>query len=323
VTRVGAGKSTDVAASSAVGAGWRRLKSRWAGLDHLEKALVRYFVDSSDRLAASITYYGFLCLFPLLLLVASVVGFVVRGDLERQRQLLARLGDYLPDTLAGQLVQVVAERAGTTGIIGIVGLTIAGLGWIDTLRESIRAVWHQAPHSGNIALKKVKDLLILFGLGVTLLVSMAISAFATALTREGLELLGSSGDDTLATVLLRVVGLGLALLADVVILVYLLLWLPRTAEPFRRVLRGAVVGAVGLEVAKYLGFFYFGVVIDRGADLYGVSLATAVGLLVWINIMARLVMFAAAWTVTGPYRRDVRPSGTAPEPAPEPVAEAS
>ncbi|MDQ3423981.1 MAG: YihY/virulence factor BrkB family protein [Actinomycetota bacterium] len=298
---------------SRLGGRWHALRRAFPGADHLGKALGRYFEDSSDRLAAAITFYGFLCLFPLLLVVGSVVGFVVRDNPERRAELLAHLGDFVPDSLADRLVQLISDSAGTTGILGLVGLTVAGLGWVDTLRESLRSIWHQAPHAGNIVVKKLVDSLILVGLGATILASIAVSGFATSLTGQGLALLGIPEDRPLAVAVIRVVALLLALLSNVAILAYLLRWLPRTAHPFGRVLRGAVVGAVILEAAKYLGFYYFSILIGRGADLYGGSLAAAFGLLLWINITARFIMFTAAWTVTAPYRDDVRPSGTAPK----------
>lgn len=308
-------------AHSWVGERWQALRRAFPQLDHLGKALARYFDDSGDRLAAAITYYGFLCLFPLLLLLGSVVGFVVRGDPDRQRGLLVHLGDFVPDSLGDRLIQLVAERAGITGILGLIGLVVAGLGWVDALRESLRAVWHQEPNAGNIAVKKLQDTLVIAGLGGTLLLSVAVSVFATSLTGQALSLLGSPQDEALSRAVLRVVAVALALASNVAILAYLLVWLPKTAQPLRRVLKGALLGAILLEAAKYLGFYYFGILITRGTDLYGASLAAAFGLLLWINVMARLVLFTAAWTVTAPYRVDVRPSGTSPEPKPPGTAD--
>jgi len=300
---------------------WQALRRAFPQLDHLGKALARYFDDSADRLAAAITYYGFLCLFPLLLLLGSVVGFVVRDDPARQRGLLVHLGDFVPDSLGDRLIQLVAERAGITGVLGLVGLLVAGLGWVDALRESLRAVWHQKPNAGNIAVKKLQDTLIIAGLGGTLLLSVAVSVFATSLTGQALSLLGIPQDEALSRAVLRIVAVALALASNMAIFAYLLVWLPKTAQPLRRVLKGALLGAILLEAAKYLGFYYFGILITRGSDLYGASLAAAFGLLLWINVMARLVLFTAAWTVTAPYRGDVRPSGTSPEPSPPSTAD--
>lgn len=294
-----------------VTAAWQRLRRSVPLADHLSKAAARYAEDRCARLAAAVTYYGFLSLFPLLLLVSSVIGFLLRDEGARQQRLFAYLSDYVPRNLADRLVEIMSEHAGTAGLLGLVGLVIAGVGWVDTLRESIRAVWHQTATESTLVRKKLMDLLILAGLGLTVLLSVTGSAVATSLATQGSDLLGVASDQGGGQLVLRLLALGLAVLSDVALLSYLLVWLPRTAEPFRRVARAALVGAVLLEVAKYLGIYYFGLIIGRGADLYGVSLAASIGALLWVNLIARCILFTAAWAVTAPYREDVRPSGTA------------
>ena len=298
-----------------LGALWQRLRRSVPALDHLLKALKRYWDDSCDRLAAGVTYYAFLSLFPLLLVLGSVVGFVLRDEGSREERLQAYLSDYIPATLADRLVQILIDNAGTAGILGLAGLIIAGLGWVDTLRESIRLVWHQPSPGGSIVAKKLKDLVILAGLGLTVLVSTAVSAVATQVVNEGWVLLGVSQDQVAARVLLWLLALALALMSNVALLSYLLLWLPRSAELFPPVMRAALFDAVLIEGLKYLALYYSAGVLDRGADAYGVSLAVAIGMLLWVNLIARLIMLTAAWAVTSPHRGDVPPSGTAPEPA--------
>ena len=61
-------------------------RHRWAGFP---LAVVYKFADDQGRyLAALITYYGFLSLFPLLLLMVSVLGFVLQNDPDLQRRIL-------------------------------------------------------------------------------------------------------------------------------------------------------------------------------------------------------------------------------------------
>ena len=293
---------------------WQRIRHAAPGLDHLVKALARYWNDSCDRLAAGVTYYGFLSLFPLLLLIASVIGYLLRNREERRQQLLEYLSDYLPPALAESLVRIVSEHAATTGVLGVIGLLIAGLGWVDALRESIREVWHQPSPTGSIVRKKLMDVLILAGLGLTALVSVGVSAVATELATLGYAFFNIPADQAVARGALQALAFALAVLSDVALLTYLLLRLPRSAEPFFRVVQASFVGALLLEFAKYLGFYYFDLVLDKGANVYGVSLATAIGLLLWVNLMARFMMFTAAWAVTAPYRSDVPPSGSAGSP---------
>jgi membrane protein len=296
-------------------------RAAWRWLDHLARAGVRYRTDFGDRLAASVAYYGFLSLFPILLLGLSILGFVLAGDVSKQVTVVESINEALPGvgpTIVENLAAVMANR-GSAGIIGLVGLALSGLGWVDALREAIRTVWHQPKPELNLVRRKLADVVVLAGLGLTVLLSLAIAAIGAGVTRQALSLVGLEGSGS-AAVTLTVVSLALALVTDTLLFLYLLFRLPAVARPARRVLRGAVFGAVGFNVLKLVGTFYVGRTVDNGVRVYG-TFAVVVGLLVWINLVSRFVLFAAAWTVTCAQDADVRPSGTAEEddgiPAPD------
>jgi hypothetical protein len=98
-------------------------------------------------------------------------------------------------------------------------------------------------------------------------------------------------------VLTWVIGMGLAVLSDVVAFLWLLRVVPASGVPLRRLLPGALLGAVGVEALKLIGGYYLSIISQSlTASVFG----GAVGLLVWINLVARLGFFIAAWTATLP-----------------------
>jgi len=107
-----------------------------------------------------------------------------------------------------------------------------------------------------------------------------------------------------------VLGIALAILADMGLFLFLVTRLPRVSTPWRRVLKGTLLGAVGFEILKVVG----SLLVERTTKnpVYG-AFAVIVGLLIWINLVSRFTLFVAAWTVTAPYDTDVAPSGTASE----------
>ncbi|MDP9240871.1 MAG: YihY/virulence factor BrkB family protein [Actinomycetota bacterium] len=285
------------------------VRERIPWLDHAIRAYGRYTADAGDRLAAAVSYFGFLSVFPLLALAFSVLGYVIAGDAQAQASLVRTLQENFPGLIGGpggiDVDQIVAAKR-SAGIIGLVGLLFAGLGWIDALRDSIRTLWHQNVLVGNFVVKKLRDIVALVGLGIALGASLAVTALVTAATSFALRHLGI--DDTLgATVFARVLGFAIALLTDTALFVYLFTWLPRLRTPWRRVLRGAVLGAVLFEILKLVGTYY----IKRTTHnpVYG-TVAVSVGLLVWINLVSRILLMSAAWVVTAAGRSDVSPSGT-------------
>ena len=287
-----------------------RARERAGWFDHVIRAVVRYKLDGGDRLAASLTYYGFLSLLPLLLLSLSVLGFVLANDPTAQTRVFERITTYHPgvgNQIAENLHSVQRNRT-TTGLVGVVGLLLAGLGGMSALRDGLRLMWHQETGVGSIARTKLWDVVTLAGLSLTLLVSIGVSALGAGLASFLLDRAGVTG--ALSHGALTVASLALAFAADTALFLYLFRRLPQCAWPYRQVLRGAMFGAAGFGVLKYAATAYVTSMATRSEALYG-TLGTVLGLLVGINLIARWVLLAAAWTVTAPGDDDVPPSDAA------------
>src|SRR3954463_7894840 len=142
------------------------MRRKWPFLDHLIRMYGRYQADAGDRLAAAVTFYWFLSLFPLLLLAISILGYAY-GD-GAPGKVTSALSGYLPPQLVETIGTTLQDVKGKAGIIGIAGLLLAGLGWVNGLREAIRSIWHQDIKAGNIFTRKVIDVLVLVGLFLTI-----------------------------------------------------------------------------------------------------------------------------------------------------------
>ncbi len=283
------------------------LRSRSPFADHLVRTVGRYQADTGDRLAASVTFYWFLSLFPVLL-VAIYLFKLINGD-SAVADVESGLAGYLPGNLVKTISSTIGENAGKAGLIGLAGLVFSGLGWIDALREAIRTMWHQNVTAGNLLVRKAIDVVALVGLFAVIAASVFVTGLAGSGPRFVLEQLDVDKTAT-AVLFLKVVGLLLAGLADVALFLYLFVRLARVATPIRSVLKGAVFGAVGFGVLKLLGGLYVERTTTRGEATYG-TFAVVVGLLLFLNLVSRLVLLSAAFVVTGPYDSDTRPSGTA------------
>jgi membrane protein len=288
-----------------------RARQRFPFLDHLVRTYTRYQADTGDRLAAAVTFYWFLSLFPILLLVLAGYGYVYGGDdpaLLNER-LRGSLGGFLPTQLVDTLTDTLSTAKGKAGVLGLAGLLLSGLGWIDALREAIRTVWHQNVKAGNFLTRKLADIIALVGLFATI----GASAFITGLAGSGPEwALRQLGVDqtTAAEVFLKVLGIALAMVVDTALFLYLFLRLAKVRTPVRQLIKGAVFGAVGFAVLKLVGGFYVQHTTTKGQATYG-TFAVVVGLLLFLNLVSRLVLLACAFVVTAPGDDDVRPSGTA------------
>ncbi len=282
--------------------GRARRKAPW--LDHMFRAWGRYQGDHGDRLAASVTYFGFLSFFPLIALAFSVVGFVVVAYPSAHDDLVRQINDYLPGLSSKLNIDTIGNARVATGVVGILLLLLAGLGWIDALREAIRSIWHEDLEAGNFITKKLRDIGFLIGLGVTMAASVAVTGVSSSAMGWFLRGVGLDGS-TAANILLRIVGYLLALGVDVVLFLFLLIRLPKVTIPLRQALRGALLGAVGFEILKTIGSLLVKGVTHNA--VYG-AFAVLFGLLIWLNYLSRFTLFVAAWTVTVLPETHVAPS---------------
>jgi membrane protein len=140
------------------------------------------------------------------------------------------------------------------------------------------------------------DLLAMIGLALALLVSFAVTAIGSGMTGTAIELLGL-GPTWWTEFLVVLVGVALALLANWIVLVWVLARLPREPVTVRSAVRAAALGAVGLVVLQQVMTVYLAVVTTSPA---GVAFGPILGLLVFINVVARLVLFVTAWAATLP-----------------------
>ncbi|MDT3438476.1 YhjD/YihY/BrkB family envelope integrity protein [Pseudofrankia sp. BMG5.37] len=297
----------------AFGATWRGVsggvsttRRRIPVLDHAIRAYGRYASDGGDRLAAGVTYFAFLSFFPIIALVYAAIGFVVDAYPDAKQEIVKQINGYLPGLADKLNVANLGSAKFGVGLIGLVALLLAGVACVSALRDAIRLMWHQSTDAGNLVTRRLRDVSVLLGLGLLLIVSLVLTSFATSANGVLLRVTGLEGSSAAAW-LAGLLGFLLALIADTMVFLYLFWRLPKETNR-RAVVRAALLGAVGLEVFKLLGTWLVGKA--TGNPVYG-TFAVIVGLLIWINILMRWILFAAAWAVTAPGNSDIHPSGTA------------
>ncbi|NKZ00335.1 YihY/virulence factor BrkB family protein [Nocardiopsis alborubida] len=271
------------------------LRRRRPAVDHLVRAYERYADRNGNQLAGAVTYFAFLSFFPLLALAFAAVGYLAAVQVEVGDYLQQALDGVLPG-LSGELpIDEIAQARVGAGVIGALGLLYAGLNAVSALREALHSIWLKNLKEGpNPLLRKLVDLLVMLGLGTALLLAVAFTSVAQAATQWLLGLVGLDGS-LLANLSLRALALAIAVGANMAIFVLAFALLSGSGRPTRMMWRGALLGAVGFEVLKAAAAVLLAGTLSN--PVYA-SFAVLVGLLVWINLVMRLVMFSAAWTAT-------------------------
>jgi membrane protein len=306
-----------------------RARQRSPRLDHGIRAVARYNADRGSVLAASVTLPGFLAFFPLLALGFAILGFTVSSNTGAQHDVIHAVGGYFPGLLCSSQVREYACSGGSqidvarlqgardaATAIGLVGLLFAGLGWVDALRKALRIVFHTSTATGFVLLAKARDVGVLAGLGVGLGASLAVAGIANSATDWLLRTIDVHG--TAAAGVVKVLGIVVSVGVDLVLYGWLFGVLAQPGPQRRPVRSGALVAAVGFEVLQLAGASYLH--HTTGNAIYG-SFAVLIGLLVWINLVCRFTLYAAAWTCTSWPEPEVPVDGE--EQAGEPVSAAA
>ncbi|WFB08986.1 YihY/virulence factor BrkB family protein [Streptomyces sp. LX-29] len=242
------------------------------------------------RLAAAITFISFLALFPLIT-VGAAIGAAVLSE-ERMHRLEAELAEQVPG-ISGQLdLSGLVDNAATVGIVAGALLLLAGISWVGSLRECLRAVWELDEDDENPVLRRLKDAGILVGLGGVALASFTVSAFTVTAVDWSAEQMGVDKGGWGAW-LLRLAAFVAAVAADFLMMLYALTLLPGVQPPRRDLLQAALIGAVGFELLKLLLSGYLRDVAAK--SMYG-AFGVPIALLLWINFTAKLTLYCAAWT---------------------------
>lgn len=254
-----------------------RLQRRRSVLGFPLGVVKKFSDDQAGHLAALMAYYGFFALFPLLLVLVTVLGYVLSGNRE--------LYDEIADSALGQFpvigrdIKVDALGGSTVALVlGLAAAIWAGLGITLAGQRAMDQVW-DIPHRlrRNFLTARVRGLLILLVLG---LLNVAVT------TGVGLLLGGLGGTE------LKIAGFVATAVLDVILFWAVFRLFTSDQIPTRALWLGIVLAAIGWAVLQTVGGIYVDRVVRRANDTYG-FFAIVIGLLSWLYLGAQMLLYAA------------------------------
>jgi membrane protein len=265
------------------------------------RAWNRYNNARGGVLAGGMAYAAFFSLLPALALGFTVLGLVLGNNTSVQGRVIKAVNDGVGTTVittgSHQGIVDISTLTGSTeltvtGIVGLVGFLLTGLGWLDAMREGVRAMFGQPTLQGNFVKTKSRDLFVLATLGVVLLVSAVGGIVVSGATGWVLNLIGISSSSTPARVVVGIFSTLLLLAVDFAVFMAIFQLLSGVRVPRQDLTDAALVGGIGLGVLKLLS----GLVLNSAShNKFLASAGLFVVLLVWLNLVSRLTLVAAAW----------------------------
>ncbi|MGI8899501.1 MAG: YihY/virulence factor BrkB family protein [Nocardioides sp.] len=240
----------------------------------------KFFDDQGNYLAAILTYYAFIAIFPLLLIASSVLGFLLRdNEMVRNAVLDSALSQF---PIVGSQLGRAEGLQGSTSAVVIGSLTalygIVGLG--QAAQNAVNTTWAVPRNSRlNPVMSRVRSLALMVLAGTSVMLLAVLSSVAS-----NVDVFGSEADAFLNLMLcIATVVITAAVLSAMLGLA------TRRRHRFSIVLPGGLTIAVGWHLLQTLGGVYVDRVVNRVSEMSGVF-ALVLGLIAMIYVAAMIAV---------------------------------
>jgi YihY family inner membrane protein len=250
-----------------------RLQRRHKAAGFPIAVVYKYVDDSGPYLAALITYYAFVSLFPLLLLMSTILGHVLAGNPELQQRLIDSALSQFP-VVGDQLGRPQELSGGTIGVVvGVLGSLYGGLGVAQAVQYAMNTAW-SVPRNNrpNPFLARGRSLLLLATAGLAVVGT-------TALSTVGANSVGSFGPA------LRILVLLASVLVNATVFVFAFRLATTRHLTLQDVAPGALIAAVLWQLLQTFGVTYVTHVVNSASATNGVF-ALVLGLLAFLYLAA-------------------------------------
>ena len=234
--------------------------------------------DQAGNQSALLTYFGFLSLFPLLLVLTTLLQIVFKNESHLKTQILASLNTYFP--IIGSQLQVHVHSLRKTGVALAIGilLTLYGAkGVADAFRNCVNTLWHvPTTERDDFVHSLAKSFGIIFIGGFGFILAAISAGYAT-----------SSGHNYVFRLLFT--GVNLVILFSSFVAIIKLAYAKKIR--MRKLWIGAAVAAVGILIAQSIGGYVLLHEVKNLSTLYS-TFAVVLGLVFWLYIQMEIVVWA-------------------------------
>ncbi|HEX4305372.1 MAG TPA: YihY/virulence factor BrkB family protein [Solirubrobacterales bacterium] len=245
--------------------------------------LKKFGDDEGGSMVSLIAYRAFFSLFPLLLLMITILGYVLAGNDQLREEVVNGTLSQFP-IVGNQLKGGELNGSGVALAVGIVGSVLAGIGVVMETEHTFDRCWG-VPKTGGRGFvgSRVRAIALLVALGGLAVVSTVVGGLAAG----GADILGAGG---------KVAGIAVATVLNLFVFGAVFRLLTTDTVDTRALIPGVVVATIGWEVLQLIGGWYISHEVKNASAVYG-TFALVIGLLAWIHLGATFVVLGAETNV--------------------------
>ena len=274
-----------------------RRVTAWALSLRLVRAFLVYSGARGPMLADSVTYRTLFSVFAAVLLGFSFATLWISGNPDALNALVNAVNSVVPgligeNGLIKDLSGIEAPGFTLAGVVGTLGLLGAAIGAIGSLRSAFRQIAGVTTDDTLIVWVLLRNLALGVGIGVALVVGAGVTFLATAGLTFVRELLGISADSWITAFLTWLLSTAVVLVLDSAAIAAAFAVLSGIRTRRSTLIRGALLGGVGLVVLQQLSGLFVG---GATSNPLLATFASFIALLLWLNLSSQVILIAGAW----------------------------
>ena len=239
--------------------------------------------DRAGNLAGLLAYYGFFSLFPLLLVLVTVLGMVLSGNEDLQERIVDSALAQFP--VIGNQLREDTGRLDSNGFalaIGLGSALWAGTGVMKAAEDAMNDVWDVPMRERPplyMAVLRALGMLVVLGGGIIL--TTLLTGYAGGVASGGLARAAGAAVSAVLNVAIFLLGFRILTVRDV---------------SLRQLLPGAILAGVAWVVLQVVGAYLVNRYVKGASQTYG-TFAVVIGFLWWLYLQARITLYAAELNV--------------------------
>ncbi|MDN5559786.1 MAG: YihY/virulence factor BrkB family protein [Ruaniaceae bacterium] len=273
----------------------------WVKATRLFRANARYLIARGNLMAGGIAYTALISITAALVIGWTIFMAVLGGNERLRNTVLDSINDFLPNLIGygeGFLLNpdslILDSPVNVVSVVTTALLLWSALALMAAIRLSVRQVFAISAIPESFVVMKLRDALGFLGMAVAVLLTSALSIAVVTIGGMVFEWLGIEGAGAQRAI--HATTLGVSFLVDLLTFVLVIRFVAGARPPRNDLYLGAAIGAVATGVLRYAGSALISVP-DNALFTSFVTLGT---LLVWVNLIARLLLYVAAFIANPP-----------------------
>jgi membrane protein len=290
--------------------------STWVQSLRIYRVVRRFVANDGNLLSAGMSYRAMFAIFAALWVGFAVTGLWLQGSPRLLHALVDIINQAVPGLIGPDgvvpedVLLGIGATLGWTTLAAAIGLLWTATSWLNATRRAVRAMFDLRLVRINLVVARLGDFGLALGFGVVLVIAAGLSVASANILNTLLDWFGIQSTSFWSQASVACVTFVIVSAMDVLALGTMFRVLSRVAIPWRSLIVGSALGGISLSVLSTISGLVLG---GASRNPLLASFTVFFGLLIWFNLVCRVILLSASWIAVGMSDRGISPRRLTPE----------